>query len=319
MIKLCLILLFSSYLFANSLLQNYKDYGIESVQRELDYELTDISFWNKYLKNKDLSFGYIEQYNSILTCDKESSKLNLYQKSKNNNFKLKKNYSAFTGKYKGDKIKEGDRRTPIGVYKLTEVIDKLDSFYGPLAFVTSYPNIYDTYKGKNGSGIWIHGLPENQKREKYTKGCIAIDNNNIKNLYKDIDITNTVLIINPDKNLKKVNKQDMAIILSELYRWRYSWIYNDVNQYLDFYSKDFIKSNGARIDSFKIYKKRIFSKNEKKSIIFKNLNVIPYPNTSNTYKISFTEIYKSDSMEFIGEKILMVKLNADTIKIFTEN
>jgi len=319
MIKLALILLLSSYIFASSLLTTYKDYGIESVQEQLDYELTDKTFWDKYLKNKDLSFGYIEQYKSILTCDKESSTLKLYQKSENGKFKLIKKYNAFTGKYKGDKVKEGDRKTPIGLYNLVEVINKLDPFYGPLAFVTSYPNIYDRYHGKNGSGIWIHGLPENQKRDKYTKGCIAIQNKNIKTLNKTIDIQNTLLIINKNRYLKKVTKKEMSTILSELYRWRYSWIYNDINQYLDFYSDKFIKSNGAKIKSFKRYKKRIFAKKERKSIVFKNLNVIPYPNTKDIYKISFTEIYKSDSLKFIGEKILMVKLTKDTIKIFTEN
>ncbi|CAI6147276.1 MAG: hypothetical protein SPLUMA1_SPLUMAMAG1_01934 [uncultured Sulfurimonas sp.] len=58
-----------------------------------------------------------------------------------------------------DKIREGDLRTPIGVYKLVKKLSKVDSFYGPLAFATSYPNSYDKYLGKNGSGIWIHGLP----------------------------------------------------------------------------------------------------------------------------------------------------------------
>ena len=82
MIKIYLFLIFTTQIFANTILSNYKDHGIESVQRQLDYELTDSNFWNNYLKNKDLSFGYIEQYKSILTCDKESSKLNLYKKSK---------------------------------------------------------------------------------------------------------------------------------------------------------------------------------------------------------------------------------------------
>jgi len=318
MIRLFLISIISINLFAITLLDIYKDNGIGFVQKQLDYELTDVDFWNKYLKNKNLRFGYIEQYNSILTCDKESSKLNLYQK-KDSKFKLKKDFNAFTGKYKGDKVKEGDRRTPLGVYALVQIIKKLDAFYGPLAFVTSYPNIYDKYKGRDGHGIWIHGLPEDEKRDKYTKGCIAINNNNLKNLNEDIDIDKTILIINSDKNFKHPTKESIATILSELYRWRYSWIYNDIEQYLNFYADDFVKSNGARLLSFKKYKKRIFAKNEKKSIVFKNINVIPYPNTKNTYQIRFTELYKTKTMDFVGDKILMVRLQDNTIKIFTEN
>ncbi len=317
--KLILILIITLSGLANETLDNYLKNGIEYVQKELDYKLTNIEYWNVYLKNKDLTFGYIEGYSSILTCDKESSKLNLYEKSNNEKFQLKIGYAAYTGKIKGDKIKEGDLKTPLGIYNLTKKIEKLDPFYGPLAFVTSYPNIYDTYRGKNGSGIWIHGLPQNQERDSYTKGCIAIENDNIKCLNDDISIENTLLIINPNKNIKKANMEDMASILSELYKWRYSWIYDDIDEYLSFYSDNFIKSNGMTINSFKKYKKRVFAKKEKKTIVFKDLNIIPYPNSIDTYQITFKELYKSESFEFAGNKTLIVILNNKKIQIFTEN
>ncbi|MEA1956420.1 MAG: L,D-transpeptidase family protein [Campylobacterota bacterium] len=316
---LILLLIFTLSVFANVTLDDYRKNGIDFIQKQLDFKLTDFGYWDDYLDDKDLSFGYIQYYNFILTCDKESSKLVLYKKNKDEKFQLNKDYNAFTGKIKGDKIKEGDLKTPLGIYNLTKRIVKLDAFYGPLAFVTSYPNIYDKYKGKNGSGIWIHGLPTNQKRDKYTKGCIAIDNDNIKGLNKKINIEKTLLIINPDKNLIEVNKENIAIILSELYSWRYAWIYNNTDKYLNFYSDDFVKSNGMKINSFKRYKKRIFAKNEKKTIVFQNLNIIPYPNTIDTYQITFKELYKSNSLKFIGEKILIVKLTNNKMKIFTEN
>ena len=101
------------------------------------------------------------------------------------------------------KKKEGDLKTPLGIYELTKKISKLDSFYGPLAFVTSYPNIYDKFRGKNGSGIWIHGLPTEQKRDEFTKGCIAINNSNLETLDKYININSTMLIINSSKTIQK--------------------------------------------------------------------------------------------------------------------
>ena len=70
-----------------------------------------------------------------------------------------KTIPAFTGKYDGDKVSAGDRRTPIGIYNLTQKLSTVDPFYGPMAFVTSYPNLYDRIRGKSGDGIWIHGLP----------------------------------------------------------------------------------------------------------------------------------------------------------------
>lgn len=316
--KISILLLLSFSLYANSILTNYRINGVEDIEKQMDLELADVEYWNQYLKDRDNSFGYIESYSSILTCNKENSTLSLYKQNKKKKFKFIKNYDAFTGKMEGDKKKEGDLRTPLGIYNLTKKISKLDSFYGPLAFVTSYPNTYDNYRGKNGSGIWIHGLPTEQKRDAFTKGCIAINNSNIKCLDENIDIKNTLLIINPKEFKNSIKKEILVSILTSLYEWRYAWIYDDIDGYLNFYSKNFIRDNGMNYDEFKKYKTRLFKKNEKKTILFNNISVIKYPNTTDIYQIKFTELYNSKSVKFNGEKILMIQIDGSKMKIFTE-
>lgn len=314
-----LFLIFSVSLFANNDLTEYRINGIKSLQKKFDYELTKLDYWKEYLKDKDTSFGYIESSSSILICNTNASKIKLYKKDNNNKFKLNTEYNAFTGKLKGDKQEEGDLRTPLGIYHLTKKIVKLDSFYGPLAFVTSYPNVYDKYKNKNGSGIWIHGLPEDEERDSFTKGCIAIDNDDIKKLDKTINFEKTLLIIDEEKIENLTSKKKLSNILAQIYMWRYAWINNDLDKYISFYSNEFKRVDGVGIDNFKRYKKRLFSKNEYKTIVFKNIDVVPYPNSKNIYKVSFKELYKSDSFSFIGEKVLMLKIDKkNTISIITE-
>ncbi len=315
---LFLFLILNMSLNASDILTDYRIHGIKNIEKQMDNELSKREYWDKYLKNKNTTFGYIESYTNILTCDKDKSTLCVYRKDNNNSFELKKEYSAFTGKYRGNKIKEGDLRTPIGIYTITKKISKVDPFYGPLAFVTSYPNSYDKYLGKNGHGIWIHGLPLNQKRDNFTKGCIAIHNDSIECLNKHLDITKTLLIINQSDIKENISKKNLSIILSQLYKWRYSWTYNETAKYLGFYSNDFVRFDGVDYKSFVSYKTRIFKKQEKKEIVFSDLNVIPYPNTTNLYKISFKEYYKSNSFEFTGDKVLMIKLIDKKIKILTE-
>jgi murein L,D-transpeptidase YafK len=317
---LALSSLFSTTLLASDteILTHYRLHGIQDIEQKLDKELANEKYWQQYLKNVDTKFGYIESYNNILTCDKSKSDLFVYVKSKNNTYELTKKYSAYTGKIKGDKIREGDLRTPVGVYNLVKKISKVDEFYGPLAFVTSYPNIYDKYQGKTGKGIWIHGLPTHENRNKYTKGCIAIGNNSIECLNKSLDIKKTLLIINEKNQYKKVQKKKISAILAQLYAWRYSWKYNNIDNYLNFYDTSFIRFDGMKIKRFKRYKKRVFAKNETKSIIFNNLDVIPYPDHNNTYKVTFDEDYNSDSFSFKGSKILIVKLDNNKMKIITE-
>jgi len=318
-----LVLIFlNTFVFANDILTSYRINGIDKIEKEMDLELCKKEYWSDYLKNKDTTFGYLESYENILTCNKEESSLNLYSNNKDKKIKFIKEYSAFTGKIKGDKKKEGDLKTPIGIYTIVQKLSKetnLNEFYGPLAFVTSYPNLYDIYRGKDGHGIWIHGLPTKQERDSFTRGCIAINNPNIECLNKNIDISKTLLIINSSAVKKNISKDTLASILSQLYTWRYSWLYNDINNYLSFYSSDFQRNDGVKFDSFKTYKTRVFKKVEKKSIVFKSINIIPYPQSDNIFQITFKEFYRSDTFKFIGDKILIVQIGTNNhIKILTE-
>lgn len=317
--KVLVLLLLNYSLYANSILTDYRQNGVAGIEQKMDAQLTQISYWDELLNNIDTSFGYIESYKSILTCNKSQSTLSLFQHNEEKKFTLQEKYSAFTGKVKGDKTKEGDLKTPVGVYDIQKRISKLDSFYGPLAFVTSYPNLYDKFLGKDGSGIWIHGLPTEQERDDFTKGCIAINNDNIVCLDKELDIDSTVLIINPDQKTKDVSKKVLAKILANLYEWRYSWIYNDTQKYLSFYSPNFIRDDGMNYSRFTQYKTRIFNKKERKKIIFNNINVIPYPANQDVFQVTFKEFYSSSSFQFEGNKILMVKVDKDnSFQILTE-
>ncbi len=314
------ILLFATALSANNMLTEYRMNGFTNLEKKMDLELTKKEYWSKYLITQDTTFGYLEEYSNVLTCNKDRATLNLYTKDKHKKYRLKTKNSAYTGKNSGDKTREGDSKTPIGVYKLTEKkADKLDPFYGPYAFVTSYPNDYDKYKGRSGHGIWIHGLPTQESRNSYTRGCIAIPNSNLKKLEHKIDYKKTLLIIDDNWIKKDISKNALASILSQLYKWRYAWLYNDIELYLSFYSDDFIRYDGMDFSKFKRYKTRIFRKIEKKTIIFTDINVVPYPNTKNSYQITFKEYYKSKSFEFSGNKSLMIRVNkSNQIKIFTE-
>jgi len=128
-----------------------------------------------------------------------------------------------------------------------------------------------------------------------------------------------MLIISDEKTKTNISKKALAQILSQLFLWRYTWLYNDTNGYLSFYSSDFIRDDGMKYDAFVTYKKRVFSKAEKKTILFSDINVVPYPNTPDVYQITFKELYSSATYQFNGEKILMARLTKDNkMKIFTE-
>lgn len=312
------IILLTLYANASNIATVYREYGMDAVERVLDKQLSQKEYWNQELLHHDTSFGYFENLDSIITCDKDRSKLYHYKKNQDGIYTLVNTFGAMTGKVNGDKQKEGDHKTPLGVYSLTKRITNPDPFYGPLAFVTSYPNLYDRIRGKNGSGIWIHGLPIKGQRDSYTKGCIAIENDNICTLDESITLDSTLLIIDQE-NHKKAHNGDLSTILSKLFEWRYAWIYNDYDRYIGFYDPSFVRFDGMTYDTFKQYKRRIFDYNDAKTIRFSNIRITPYPgNNDHIFIITFYENYRSKRTTFNGEKTLVIKQENDTIAIIAE-
>lgn len=315
-------MLICTNIFANSkdFVELYRLHGIEQVQKELEKKLQKKEYWADYLKNKDVSKGYYESIDHILVCQKDMKNLKLYSRN-GTGFKEEFSGNVFIGKAKGDKQVEGDLKTPVGTYELTNRLSKnLDPFYGPLAFVTSYPNAYDRLQKKNGHGIWIHGLPLNGDREDFTQGCIALENNNIKKLNNKFDFKNSILMIE-EKGKIEVSVEDISSVLAQVYQWKESWKNSDIDTYLSFYSDRFRKYGGMRYEQFKSYKRRLFSKNEAKTIEFEDINVMPYPNLDQKkiFKVMMKQNYQTKNYKSNDIKELYIELEDDRMKILTES
>lgn len=297
----------------------YKHKGIDAVEREINLFLSDTSYWENYLKTKDTSNGYFESIQYVLRCNKDMKNIRVYSQH-NGKEELIFNTSVILGKVKGDKQIEGDLKTPLGTYNITRKLTNLDEFYGPLALVTNYPNSLDVMQGKTGGGIWIHGVPLQSKREPNTKGCIALSNNHLINLDQKIDIAKSILIIDKAIEETKATKKELALILAELHRWKFNWKENRLQEYLSFYANNFTRRNEMDIKRFKTYKTRIFQKKEKKQIYFKDINIIPYPNTLNKtiYKIMYYQVYHTKNYQSKGKKTLYIELINDKMKILYE-
>ncbi|MDO7253814.1 L,D-transpeptidase family protein [Helicobacter cappadocius] len=306
------------------IIQTYRTKGIEATKSMLENYLTQKDFWMGVLQNKDTDYGYYESVNFIFVADKSIPDLALYE---NDNGVLTKinQTNALVGSGKGNKKVEGDLTTPIGVYDITARLSGLNQYYGPLALVTSYPNTYDKIRKKTGYGIWIHGLPlSGNRKELNTKGCIAVENNTLSQYDKTIGNKKAILI-SYEQNFKPATKEELATILSDLYKWRDSWIKNDLQDYLSFYGNDFVRYDGMKINAFKDYKKRVFDKKEEKTILFSNINISPYPNEEgkNIFKISFSQDYsafKNNKITYTSNstKELYVSLVDGKMSILTE-
>ena len=306
-------------LFSYSLIDYYRKYGTENIGKEAERLLKSKQFWLERLKNIDTDFGYYEDIEYLLIVNKIFQSLDIYRKN-GNIFQMVTTFDILVGEKRGDKFTEGDKRTPTGVYELVETLKKLDQFYGPLAFVTSYPNLFDKLHGKSGSGIWIHGYPLRGDRNPYTKGCIALKNDRLLELSRIVRNLDKTLLILEDGQLERVSKEDLATILASLYRWLDSWRSQNLQHYLSFYSKEFRRFDGNDLKWFREYKKKVFSKKKKTKIFFTNINITPYPNREKKrlFRITFQERYISGKYRFQGKKELYIELIGNRMKILVE-
>ncbi|CAM3376929.1 L,D-transpeptidase Cds6 family protein [Helicobacter labetoulli] len=308
-----------------ALVNEYKKNGIGSIESKLEGYLTSKEYWAEYLKGNATEYGYFEDLKFLFVSNKSAPSLHLYQFKDSVLHELGSS-SALVAKGKGNKKKEGDLTTPIGSYDLNARLTGLDQYYGPLAFSTSYPNVYDQSLKKTGGGIWIHGLPLNGNREELnTRGCIAIDNELLKKYDRLIDWKKTMLITY-EGELKPADVDELALVLSSLYQWKNAWQKSDLTSYLAFYDeKDFYRPDGMSFKSFREHKKNIFAKNEDKVIRISLVNVLIYPNEAhrNMYRISFMQDYKATlkgkpSFSSVGKKDMYVVVENGKMKILSE-
>lgn len=90
----------------------------------------------------------------------------------------------------GNKVSDGDGKTPEGIYHLDKKMVREDSFYKSIWI--SYPSAEDKLIAKKrgvkpGIGIMIHGTTPAKKNAKdWTAGCIALANKDIDSLFAHI-------------------------------------------------------------------------------------------------------------------------------------
>ncbi len=159
--------------------------------------------------------------------------------------KLVADYYASVGKMGIEKSIEGDLKTPLGIYYVTNTLDpnSLKDLYGAGALPINYPNPYDMRRGKTGSGIWLHGVPQAQfaRAPKATDGCVAVSNPDLQDILKRVEIRTTPVVILP--KLEWVNPAqshaDVAAFDRAFASWRSAKMAGDLDRTMAMYTADF--------------------------------------------------------------------------------
>jgi len=238
-----------------------------------------------------------------IVVDTKRSRLYVYENDLTNGGRPRfvADYYMTQGKLGADKLSEGDKKTPTGVYHVTANLprQKLADLYGNGAYPLNYPNEWDKRQGRNGSGIWLHGTPSNtfSRPPRASDGCVVLANQDLDVVAKNLQVGLTPVIIS--NSVEWLSLDDWAKERSELNKaieaWRSDWESRDTDRYLKHYSKRF-KSADQNFEEFAAQKKQVNAGKEWIKIKADNLSVFRNPSKEEVVVVTFDQDYRSNNL-----------------------
>lgn len=187
-----------------------------------------------------------------------------------------------------------DRKTPLGIYFITERLDTsgLDGKYGVAAYPLDYPNAWDRSKRRTGDGIWIHGVARNGSRRPPldTDGCLALPNEEIKSLAENLEpLVTPVIVARKLTWSTPANLENTRIELRiAIEMWRHSLEQSDLLSYLSLYSEDF-QHRGMGKQEWARYRLGVFEARDLASVELADMLLIADPEEPGLYLSRFTQ------------------------------
>ena len=189
-------------------LSQFKSVEIESLRRQIKLR------WRHHQEFSNKNEGLIPdklikvsaQQSLVLYVDLPAARLYIFR---NNGQALvsEADYYVTIGKEGFGKEREGDLKTPVGIYSISgyKPGSTLHERYGHGALTLDYPNPLDQHLERTGYGIWIHGTePGWVNRGPFASdGCITLSNNDFKDLVTRFDLQSGTLVVVDDQPIWK--------------------------------------------------------------------------------------------------------------------
>lgn len=268
-------------------------------------------------------FFYTQEPANVVLVEKNKTTLTVLNIKDNNFSEIKKN-TVLIGQNGGDKIKQGDLRTPEGIYfivghyspeYLKDMYGDFAKTYGTGAFPLDYPNPADRAESKTGGGIWLHGVDDNRE-ENVTKGCVAMENKEFNTLMDKVE-TSTPVIITKEKILLE---EESYLAEKRFYKDFFngfieSWESNDFENYSSYFHINF-KSGSKNYAQFLANKKNLMKIYPKRTVRGENLKV--FVENQHSMAMQFDQFYCAPNLSVYGEKTLYFKKELDSQRIVAE-
>lgn len=246
------------------------------------------------------------QHKYALVVDLPRARLYVLENT-GSSFRIVREHYAAMGRNGVGKQSRGDLRTPIGIYTITGFTDgtALPDKYGSGAFPLNYPNIWDRHHGRDGSGIWLHGVPSDvtSRAPRSSEGCVTMANDDLVALKPYLRAGQTPVVLAdsvgwlPAATLGRQRDEIQARIES----WRARWSAIDTEAYLGFYADEFV-TNGMNKAAFGNYKRRVNGNKRRIDVKIADLDLMRYPGEPDLIVAQFKQDYSSDNFSVTSQK-----------------
>ena len=259
---------------------------------------------------------------SVIVVDTTRSRVYVYE-IRGATPRLVRDFYTTIGKRGIEKEREGDKKTPIGVYEVTTWIPgkKLPDLYGKGAFPIDYPNPRDQVLGRTGHGIWIHGVPSDTyaRAPRASDGCVALANPDLLSLATRVrpGVTPVIIAREVEWAAPVQLRAERDAFMAQLETWRRDWESRDTERYLAHYAKRF-RSNGKNLDGWKAHKRRVNARKTWIKVALEEVSVFRDPGAKDLISVTFNQAYRSSNLSQRTRKRQYWRLEGGRWKIVYE-
>jgi murein L,D-transpeptidase YafK len=216
-------------------------------------------------------------------------------------------YYVTLGKNGVEKTREGDQKTPIGVYHVTADLPrrKLTDFYGSGAFPINYPNEWDKRLGRNGHGIWLHGTPAAlySRPPRASDGCIVLANPDLDRVrgYLQIGLTPVIIADEVEWSDSESVEAERRSLGAALEQWRADWASRDTARYLEHYAGSF-RSGRQDLGGWSAHKRKVNAGKRWIQVSLSDVSMFRYPRQGDFVVVTFRQDYRSNNLSNVTRK-----------------
>ena len=255
----------------------------------------------------------------ILVVDKAAQVLHLYHHDARGQLKLERTMRCSSGINKGDKMIEGDKKTPNGFYVFNQKLlpRELSPIYGTLAYPTDYPNFWDKKLGRGGYGIWLHGI--NKPLINYdSNGCVELENADVARLEDLVRLFDTPIIIYEELTMAPAEElaNEGRAVREFIEEWSQAWATKNHQAYREKYAPEFVNSDDRSFVGWMAHKEGVAKRYQTITVEIKDLRIFYHRDVITAV---FEQDYRGDNrFTSIGLKRLYIKNTDQGYKIVGE-